>query len=420
MTTTSMPKDRPATPLADLDLYHLDWDAPEVPANPYPFFEEARKKHPWLLKTSTGYVVFGYRAIRDLMFQDDKMRTSFDEIVTIMGAENTPWGRFTEEQMLNMSAENHRAIRDTFAARFTPRYANSVRPIMQENMLALLREWLPKRRIDFAEFASFYPVSVMTRMIGAPLDVIPGIRDSLEALGLAFSLDPKRLPSLQKAIEHIDGFCRDLVEERRRSPRREGHAEDLLDILIEASAEGGIDDRKLIDMLIFLFVAGYDTSKNVLGWMMREMTAHPDIYRRCAEDADYCRQVVEEFLRYWNPSHSFRATDQEITYDGVIFPKDTMLFFSLSMSGRDPSIFDRPDEFDPDRAVDPKNRQIAFGLGKHMCLGQYIARAQLQEGIHLVAQHMLNPRIVGELEYKPFPVNWGLSFLPIEFTPAEL
>lgn len=418
MTTTSIPEGRAATPLEELDLYHLDWDAPEVPANPYPFFEEARKKHPWLLKTDTGYVVFGYRAIRELMFQDDKMRTSFDEIVTIMGAENTPWGRFTQEQMLNMSTEDHRVIRDTFAARFTPRYANSVRPIMRENMLGLLREWLPKRRIDFAEFASFYPVSVMTRMIGAPLGVIPGIRDSLEALGLAFSLDPKRLPSLQKATEHIDGFCRDLVEQRRRSPRREGHAEDLLDILIEASAEGGIDDRKLIDMLIFLFVAGYDTSKNVLGWMMREMTEHPDVYRRCAEDADYCRQVVEEFLRYWNPSHSFRATDQEITYDGVIFPKDTMLFFSLSMSGRDPSIFDRPDEFDPDRTVDPKNRQIAFGLGKHMCLGQYIARAQLQEGLHLVAQHMLNPRIVGELEYKPFPVNWGLSSLPIEFTPA--
>jgi cytochrome P450 len=320
--------------------------------------------------------------------------------------------------MLNMSNQDHQTLRDTFAARFTPRYANSIRPLMQENMMRLLREWLPRRRIDFAEFASYYPVSVMTRMIGAPLDVIPDIRASLEALGLAYSLDPKREPSLQKAIIHIDGFCRGLIEERRRNPDHEGVSEDLLDILIEASTEGGISDRKLIDLLIFLFVAGYDTSKNVLGWMMREMTQHPEIYRRCAEDIDYCRRVVEEFLRYFNPSHSFRLTDQELVYDGVIFPKDTMLFFSLSMSGRDPNVFERPDEFDPNRLLEPGARQIAFGLGKHMCLGQYIARAQLQEGIHLVAQHMLDPRIAGELTYKPFPANWGLASLPIEFTPV--
>ena len=190
---TAMPTElaKPAIPLDELDLYYLDWHAPEVPANPYPFFEEARKKHPWLLKTPSGYVVFGYHAIRDIMAHDDKLRASFDEIIKLLGAENTPWGRFTEEQMLNMSDRDHRILRDTFAKRFTPRYANALRPIMQENMRNLLAEWLPKGEIDFAEFASYYPVSVMTRMIGAPLEVIPEIRSSLEALGLAYSLDPK-------------------------------------------------------------------------------------------------------------------------------------------------------------------------------------------------------------------------------------
>jgi cytochrome P450 len=57
-------------------------------------------------------------------------------------------------------------------------------------------------------------------------------------------------------------------------------------------------------------------------------------------------------------------------------------------------------------------------MGKHMCLGQYIARAQLQEGIHLVAQHMRDPRPAGELGWRPFPGVWGIKGLPIEFTPA--
>jgi cytochrome P450 len=288
---------------------------------------------------------------------------------------------------------------------------------MREIMTKLLAEWLPKGKFDFAEFVSYYPVSVTTSMIGAPLDVIPGLRNSLETLGRAYSLDPKLEPALQKAILHIDDFCQKLVEERRRNPDHAGPA-DLLDMLIEASNEGGIPERQLVDMLIFLFEAGYDTSKNVFTYMMYEMTRHPEIYEKCAEDIEYCRKALEEFLRYFNPSHSFRFTDAEIVYDGVILPKDTLLFFSLVQSGRDPAMFERPDVFDPERKIDPTRRQLAFGLGKHMCLGQYIARAQIQEGLHLCARHMRNPEVAGPVTYRPYPGLWGLETLPLQFTPA--
>src|SRR5690606_6521353 len=119
-----------------------------------------------------------------------------------------------------------------------PRYANQIRPLMREIMGNLLDEWLPKGGFDFAEFASYYPVSVMTSMIGARLDVIPGLRESLETLGRAYSLDPRLEPALQKAILHLDAFCKELVAERRRHPDHEGPP-DLLDMLIEASREGG-------------------------------------------------------------------------------------------------------------------------------------------------------------------------------------
>ena len=407
------------TPLEELDLYQLPWNTPEMAKDPYPYIEAARKKHPWLAKTDEGYVVIGYQAIRDLMDmdRDDKLRPSFDGIIEILGAKDTPWGRFTEEQMLALGGDEHRLLRDTFAARFTPRYANQIRPLMQEIMSNLLAEWLPKGKFDFAEFASYYPVSVMTSMIGAPLSAIPGLRHSLEELGLAYSLDPKREPALQKAILHIDKFCQDLIDERRQNPH-EGGAEDLLDILLEASREGGISNRRLADLLIFLFIAGYDTSKNVFTFMMYEMTRHPEIYKKCGEDIDYCRKAVEEFLRYFNPSHSFRFTDADIVYDGVLLPKDTMLFFSLNQSGRDPTVFENPDVFDPERKIDPQHRQLAFGLGRHMCLGQYIARAQIQEGLHMCAKHMKNPRVAGKITFRPFPGLWGLETLPLEFDPA--
>jgi cytochrome P450 len=404
--------------LADLDLYHLRWEEPSFAANPLPEFAKARARHPWLARCDAGYVVFEYQAFRDLLVQDDKLRPSFDAVVEVMGAHGSPWGRFTEEQMIAMPEKEHALMRGTFATKFTPRYANQLRPIMRETMERLLKEWVPKGRIDFEEFASYYPVAVITQMIGAPLEAIPGLRKSMETVGLGVSMDPTRLPELDKAILHLEEFSEKLIADRRANPRPDGASEDLLDMLMDASEEGGISHRQLVDLLIFLFVAGYDTSKNVFTYIMALMTRYPEIYRRCAEDHDYCRKVVEEGLRVFNPSSTFRFTREDMVYRDVLIPKDTMLFFTLNMSGRDPTAFERSEEFDPDRTIDPNRRQLGFGMGKHMCLGQYIARAQLQEGIHLVAQHMREPRLAGEPGWRPFPGVWGMKGLPIEFTPA--
>ncbi|HMP56879.1 MAG TPA: cytochrome P450 [Novosphingobium sp.] len=402
----------------EIELAFLDWERPEFAANPWPEFEKARAVHPWAARTSAGFAVFELKAIRDLLGNDDNLRPSFDGIVDIMDCRGSPWGRFAAEQMIALPEREHVLLRRTFAARFTPRYANDLRPMMRAIMADLLAEWAPKRRIDFEEFASYYPVSVTARMIGAPADAIPGLRASMETLGLAFAMDKTKVPDLDRAFLHLDAFARELMTQRRAHPHGRDDHPDLLDMLLEAADEGGINDRQLADLLIFLFVAGYDTSKNVLTYMMHMMTEHPDIYSSCAEDLDYCRKVVEEALRLFNPSTTFRITKEDIVYRDVLIPKDTMLFFTLNIAGRDPTATDQADAFLPEREVDPALRHVAFGLGKHMCLGQYIARAQLQEGIHLVARHMKNPREVDEKGWRPFPGVWGIKGLPLEFEPA--
>ena len=105
-----------------------------------------------------------------------------------------------------------------------------------------------------------------------------------------------------------------------------------------------------------------------------------------------------------------------MTYRDVTFPKDTMLFFPVSVAGRDSSAAANPDEFRPERQHD--NRHMAFGRGMHLCLGQFIARAQLEEGLHLIAQRLTAPKLAGKIDHRPFTGVWGLRGLPIEFTPA--
>ena len=63
---------------------------------------------------------------------------------------------------------------------------------------------------------------------------------------------------------------------------------------------------------------------------------------------------------------------------------------------------------------------MAFGRGMHLCLGQFIARAQLEEGLHLIAQRLTQPRLTGTPGHRPFPGVWGFRGLPIEFTPTPV
>jgi cytochrome P450 len=403
--------------LTELDLPYLPMQDAAFGENPFGYLAEARKKHPWLATCKFGLVVHQYAAIRELMGQDDKLRAPYGGLVEQLGLHGTPWGRFTEEQIISLPAEQHRLLRDTFATKFTPRFANQLRPMMRATVTRLLDEWTPKKRIDFEDFASYFPISVMFTLVGAPLEGIPYLREDLEAIGLAQSLEMQRFPRIQEGMIRLEAFVTEAIADRRAHPRTDG-VEDLLEVLIRTGDTDKVNARQLTDLMMFFFIAGYDTSKNVLTYTMFTLLQHPEIYRRCAEDHDYCQRVIEEAFRWFNPGTVPRIVDRDMVFRDVLLPKETMLFFPLSVSGRDPAAFPDGNVFDPDRPIEADKRHVAFGLGKHMCLGQYIARAQLQEALHQIAQRMREPRLVGEIGWRPFFGTWGLKGLPIEFEPA--
>ena len=125
--------------IADIDVYHMPMSEPAMGQDPWPYFEKAREKHPWLAKWDEfGYVIHQYGAMRELFIQDDKLRPPYADVVKQLGQEGTPWGRFTEEQMIALPPADHRQLRDTFASKFTPRFANQLRPMMRETISTLL------------------------------------------------------------------------------------------------------------------------------------------------------------------------------------------------------------------------------------------------------------------------------------------
>lgn len=228
----------------------------------------------------------------------------------------------------------------------------------------------------------------------------------------SLSMDPGARPLFLTAWEVLWEFADTLVKEREASGKQgEGS---LLDALIEARNTGQLDEVELRFMLLTVIVAGYDTSKNQLTMTMKLMLERPDLYARCAVDKDFCGKVVDESLRHSAIATPFREAAHDFTYQDIKFRQGEALIMATALGNRDATMFADPGTFDPER---PNVKQhVAFGRGPHFCLGMFIARNQLQEGLHLIAQRVRNPRLGGEITWRPFMGAWGPKTLPIAFS----
>ena len=112
--------------IADLDPPDLPVETPEFAENPHRFFREARKKHPWLAKSSIGLLIHEYTAIRELLGQDEKFLPAYEGIVEVLGGAGHALGTLYRRAADFLPADQHRLLRNTFAAKFTPRFANGL------------------------------------------------------------------------------------------------------------------------------------------------------------------------------------------------------------------------------------------------------------------------------------------------------
>jgi len=230
----------------------------------------------------------------------------------------------------------------------------------------------------------------------------------------SLTLDKAKYPAFMESFDLLWDYAGELIAERESAGANDETA--LLDALIAAKNAGKLNETELRDMLLVLLIAGYDTSKNMLTLTMYRLLDRPDDWQRCAQDIGFCAKVIEEMLRHSSIATVFRSVVEDFEYQGHVFPRGAMVAFAMPLANRDPQAFPDPMRFDPERKS--ANRHLAFGRGEHICLGQFLARAQLEEGLHLIAQRISHPVLAGDIGWRPFLGAWGLSTLPIRFDAA--
>ncbi len=399
--------------LSDLDLAEIEIHDPDFVNDPHAIYSAARKKN-WVARFPMGYVVLDQQAMRDILM-DDRCRTPNRDISAMVGVgKGTPFERFYDHFFLALDGEAHKRLRMILVPAFTPREAAKYRPFMNETINKIIDSLDGAAECDFTKVAARYPITVMCDILGVSTDDIERFEEWVIVLSDAFSLNEGTVAKVNWALAHLFDYVDELVDARRHQNETK---DDLLQTLVDLATDGeNLSDEELRVLLINLISAGYDTTKNQLILMMKVLLDHPEEWSKMVVDRRRVKKVVNESLRFYNPiSATFRVTNVDIEYRDTLIPKDTMLMLPLTYAGRDESLYNSPDAFNPDR---DKTKSITFGRGSHICIGMFMARALLEEALSVLVERMNNPQLAGEAVFRHFSGMVGMDVLPISFDPA--
>jgi cytochrome P450 len=280
--------------------------------------------------------------------------------------------------MLFRDPPDHTRLRALVSKAFTPRVIDQMREHIQEIVDRLLDRVQASGEMDvIGDLAYPLPVTVICEMLGVPLGDHESIRGW--SADIARSLDAIGLPSDVEIVDRgrvarraIGDYFRALVPRRRGNPQN-----DLLTGLIAAEEQGDkLSEGEVIAMCVLLFIAGHETTVNLIGNGLFALLQHPDQLARLQHDPALVPGAVEELLRYDSPvQRTARMTTEEVEIGGRQIAKGAMVVTAIGAANRDPAQFADPDRLDVTRK---DVRHVSFGYGIHFCLGAPLARVEGQ------------------------------------------
>lgn len=316
--------------------------------------------------------------------------------------------------ILNIDPPDHTRIRKLVSKAFTPRAVERIRASAAARVDEILDDLAGRDEpIDLiGELAFPLPFAVINEMLG-----MPESGDILQLRAWSHTitqiLDP--LLAMAHPNEIIDASInmRGVIAEAI-AWKRTRDDDDILAAMIHAE-EGGesLTDAELLENVMLLFLAGHETTVNLIGNGTNALLDHPDQLRRLVDEPDLTANAVEELLRFDSPvQFSRRIALEPIEVAGVAIDAGELVMTCLGAANRDPA------KFGPDAAelrLDrPDAREhVSFGSGVHHCLGAALARLEGQEAIGRLVRRFPGIERAGEPTHNERIVLRGYDDLPV-------
>lgn len=386
--------------------------SPEFRLNPYPFYDMLRTNAPiFFWDQWQFYFLTRYDDCAALLRDNRLGRGMFDEAA--IPATQKDLARMQGDWMLLKNPPDHTRLRGLVYKAFTPRMVEQMRTTIQTITDRLLDRVQAQGEMDLiADLAYPLPVTVIAEMLGIPLEAQDQFHEWSNALALTLDLtdDTAVYDRGSVAAAHFTEYLATLAEERRRSPQN-----DLLSALVNVEEAGErLTTNELYATCSLLFVAGHETTINLIGNGTLALLRHPEQFEQLKRENKWMKTAVEEFLRYDSPVQmTARTVLEEMEYNGHTFAPGTQIAFMLGAANHDPERFENPGQLDITRQ---KNQHLSFGGGIHYCLGAPLARLEGEIAFTTLLRRMPNLQLA--IDTPTYSDNYllrGLKSLPLTF-----
>ncbi|HZZ47120.1 MAG TPA: cytochrome P450 [Pseudonocardia sp.] len=326
------------------------------------------------------------------------------------------------QSFLAMDPPDHSKLRGLVSKAFTPKQIRQIEDQVTVAAAEVVDGFSREEsgKIEFvARCAKQLPLRMFSLMFGVP----EHLRDQTAAAAqkIISWADPEHLGDRDpatvqlEACQELHSIAGEITDLRRKDPK-----DDLFTNLVQAEVDGEhLTNHQIGSFFVLLSVAANDTTMNATTWTLKEFTDHPDQRDWLMEDFDgRIDSAVEEIIRHTSPVMTFRRTAVEDAELGgrQVFAGDKVVMF-YSSGNRDVEVFDAPDRFDLSRKP---NQHVGFGGGgRHMCLGNQLAKSMLRA----IWRELLTrvPDIRAASEPKLLGTNFirGVKAMDAEFTPES-
>lgn len=370
--------------------------------DPYPAYKRLRDEQPVTLLDM-------WMGPCHLVTRYDDVRTVLTDPLTYSSHANANGvGLIMGRTILEMDGREHTRHRSIIAPAFVPKALRSDLPAVVGGIVDdLIDRFAGDEHAELvSQFTSTIPIRVIAYVIGIPMEDYTTFHSwGLDIIG--FTDDP---PRGMAAAQNLVEFLTPLIAARRAEPRG-----DLISRLVHAEVDGErLSDEEIYSFLRLLLPAGAETTFRLVGNLLHALLAHPAALAAVRDDDAKLDWAIEETLRWESPvQYASRETTTATTLGGVELAEGAQVLVALGSANRDERRFDDPDTFRLDRRPED---HMAFGFGRHFCVGAHLARLEARTAVRALIQRLPKLRFAPNAEHSVV----GLAFrspssLPVNF-----
>jgi len=314
-----------------------------------------------------------------------------------------------ERAFVGMDNPRHGHYRRMFMKEFTMKRMQALRPQIEtltDQLLAAMAKKGPPCDL-VAELAVELPALVMCELFGSPYEDHGYI---LKCAAGRHGMGQSAEEAARSASDLVD-YCRQLIAARERAP-----TDDMLGRIIREYVQSGqLSHEELANICSMILRAGHDTTTNMIALGTLLLLEHPDQLALFKRDPSLDRSAVDELLRYLSPVQFAprRVALQDVDIHGTRIRKGDGVFAISPSANRDPDQFPDPDRLDLTRNA---SQHMSFGFGIHSCLGQGLARIELQVVYRKLFERFPDLHVTEPVATLPFKYDsqiYGLYRLPV-------